>query len=315
MSDAAQFIEFVHELSRRTLVIVDEGYLEFTPVSRSEPWPALSAAVTGCRLQDVRKNLRARQPCHRLHAGARRTGQVREAARHRRLFGLNRLSLVAADASLKDTDYIPFVRAKVAAERDAWHQLFRKRKVRFGVTAALFSSPADHSKRLRPALAAQGIDIGRGLPAARHMGTNFDRPARGKCGCPAGRRGVAAGDVTIIAGEPAFGLSVRDQQWNGRVPQQGSRSHRRRSLLARSGVAVGADHDQVTAVTPGKASRMASATGAPLDWIRSTATFTPWRGKYGPINQALCRSGGHSCERPPGGRLRTARLQAAEERR
>jgi histidinol-phosphate aminotransferase len=31
VSDAAQFIDFVSELSKRTLVIVDEAYLEFTP--------------------------------------------------------------------------------------------------------------------------------------------------------------------------------------------------------------------------------------------------------------------------------------------
>src|SRR5215470_1684551 len=31
VSDAGQFIEFVHQLSKRTLVIVDEAYLEFTP--------------------------------------------------------------------------------------------------------------------------------------------------------------------------------------------------------------------------------------------------------------------------------------------
>jgi histidinol-phosphate aminotransferase len=31
VSEAAEFIDFVHRLSRRTLVIVDEAYLEFTP--------------------------------------------------------------------------------------------------------------------------------------------------------------------------------------------------------------------------------------------------------------------------------------------
>src|SRR5215470_9667296 len=31
VSEAASFIDFVHELSKRTLVIVDEAYLEFTP--------------------------------------------------------------------------------------------------------------------------------------------------------------------------------------------------------------------------------------------------------------------------------------------
>jgi hypothetical protein len=46
-------------------------------------------------------------------------------------FDLNWLSLVAARASLEDADYVTTVRTKVKAERDAWHELFRERRIRY----------------------------------------------------------------------------------------------------------------------------------------------------------------------------------------
>jgi histidinol-phosphate aminotransferase len=79
---------------------------------------------------------------------------------------LNRLSLVAVSASLKDAGYVASVRAKVATEREAWHDLFRKRKVRYTEAHGnfvFFDSGRPH-QAVAAALAAQGIDIGRAYP-------------------------------------------------------------------------------------------------------------------------------------------------------
>ena len=82
-------------------------------------------------------------------------------------FDVNRLSLVAANASLQDTGYIASVRAKVAAERDTWHELFRTRKVRFTDSHGnfvFFDSGRPHQE-IAAALAAQGIEVGRPYPS------------------------------------------------------------------------------------------------------------------------------------------------------
>jgi histidinol-phosphate aminotransferase len=62
---------------------------------------------------------------------------------------LNRLSLIAADASLEDTGYVASIRAKIKAEHDAWHELFREQKVRFTPWQGnfVFSGPTASSRR------------------------------------------------------------------------------------------------------------------------------------------------------------------------
>ncbi|MCA1454016.1 histidinol-phosphate aminotransferase family protein [Bradyrhizobium sp. BRP22] len=167
VSEPAHFIDFVHELSRRTLVIVDEAYLEFTPDFEKRTVArlvndgdqvavfrtfakiyGLASLAIGYTLApaELAKSLK------QLGIGA--------------FFGLNQLSLVAANASLQDPDYIPSVRAKVTAERDAWHELFRQRKVRFTESYGnfvFFDSGRPHQV-VASALAAQGIEIGRSFP-------------------------------------------------------------------------------------------------------------------------------------------------------
>jgi histidinol-phosphate aminotransferase len=73
---------------------------------------------------------------------------------------------VAAAASLTDTDYVASVRAKVAAERDAWHALFRERKVRFSNSVGnfVFFDAGRPQQVIASALAAQNIAIGRPQP-------------------------------------------------------------------------------------------------------------------------------------------------------
>ncbi|MBO4224702.1 histidinol-phosphate transaminase [Bradyrhizobium neotropicale] len=167
VSEAAQFIEFVHDLSKRTLVIVDEAYLEFTPDFEKR---TVAGLVRNGDQVAVFRTFAKIYGLASLAIGytlapaelAKSVKQLGIGA----FFGLNRLSLVAANASLKDTDYVPSVRAKVAVERDAWYELFRQRKVRFTESQGnfVFFNSGRPQQAIASALAAQGIDIGRSYP-------------------------------------------------------------------------------------------------------------------------------------------------------
>jgi histidinol-phosphate aminotransferase len=167
VSEATQFIDFVHELSKRTLVIVDEAYLEFAPDFEKR---TVAGLVRGGAEVAVFRTFSKIYGLASLIIGYM-LAPAELAASMKQLgvgafFDVNRLSLVAANASLKDAGYVASVRAKVAAERDAWHELFRKQKVRFTESQGnfvFFDSRRPH-RMIASALAAQGIEIGRGYP-------------------------------------------------------------------------------------------------------------------------------------------------------
>jgi histidinol-phosphate aminotransferase len=167
VSEAARFIDFVGELSKRTLVIVDEAYLEFT--EDFEKRTVAGLVRSGAQVA-VFRTFSKIYGLASLAIGY--TLAPSELAVSLKQFGmgafydLNRLSLIAANASLKDTGYVASVRTKVKAERDAWHDLFRNRKTRFTESYGnfvFFDSGRPH-QAVAEALAAQGIDIGRAYP-------------------------------------------------------------------------------------------------------------------------------------------------------
>lgn len=167
VSEAAPFIDFVHELSRQTLVIVDEAYLEFTPDFGQRTVAGLvrdGANVAVFRTFSKIYGLAG------LTIGYTLAPQELAAALKGigigAFFDLNRLSLVAANASLKDTGYVASVRAKVAAEREAWHDLFREKKVRFTESQGnfVFFDAGRPHQGVAAVLAAKGIEIGRPYP-------------------------------------------------------------------------------------------------------------------------------------------------------
>jgi histidinol-phosphate aminotransferase len=164
VSGASQFIEFVHELSKRALVIVDEAYLEFTPDFEKRTAAGLvraGAQVAVFRTFSKIYGLASLSIGYTV-APARLAASLKKFGIGA-FYNLNRLSLVAANASLKDPNYVTIVREKVAAERDAWHDLFRTLNIRFAKSRGnfvFFDSSRPHQV-MATALAQQGIDIAR----------------------------------------------------------------------------------------------------------------------------------------------------------
>ena len=167
VSEASQFIDFVHEFSKRALVIVDEAYLEFTPDFERRTVAGLvrnGAQVVVFRTFSKIYGLASLAIGYTL-APARLAASLKNFGIGA-FYDLNRLSLMAANASLKDPNYVAIVRENVAAERDAWHDLFRTLNIRFAESHGnfvFFNSGRPH-QAVAAALAAQGIDIGRAYP-------------------------------------------------------------------------------------------------------------------------------------------------------
>jgi histidinol-phosphate aminotransferase len=164
VSEAAEFIDFVHRLSRRTLVIVDEAYLEFMPDFDARTVVGLvrqGANVAVFRTFSKIYGLAS------LAIGYVLAPQELATALKRigigAFFDVNHLSLVAARASLEDADYVATVRTKVKAERDAWHKFFHEQKIPYANSQGnfvFFDSGRPH-RAVATTLAAQGIEIGR----------------------------------------------------------------------------------------------------------------------------------------------------------
>lgn len=167
VSDTATFLEFVREQSRRRLVIVDEAYLEFDPDFETRSAVNLVRGGTkvivfrtfskiyGLANLAIGYAIASEDLAERLH----RTGIGM-------FYSLNGLALIAAKASLEDKDYVPAVRAKVAAERDAWHAFLQKLKRPYAESHGsfiFFDSGRPH-QTVAAALAAKGIEIGRAFP-------------------------------------------------------------------------------------------------------------------------------------------------------
>jgi histidinol-phosphate aminotransferase len=168
MNETAQFIDCIRELSNRTLVIVDEAYLEFAPDFERRTAAGLvrnGANVAVFRTFSKIFGLASLAIGYTLMP-TDLAASVKQAGVGA-FFGLNRLSLVAANASLKDEGYVASMRAKISAERESWYELFRQRKLRFAESHGnfvFFDSGRPHHA-VAAALAEQGIDIGHGYPA------------------------------------------------------------------------------------------------------------------------------------------------------
>jgi histidinol-phosphate aminotransferase len=171
---------FVSEVASRTLVIVDEAYLEFTDefaarslVDRIRAGENVVVFRTFAKIY----GLAALQLGYAI-APARLADSLRKqglGAPH----SLNRLSVVAAAAALRDSAFIDDTRRKTAHERIRWHTALDDMKLRRSDSHGnfvFFESGYAHEE-LATAFLAQGIDIGRSFPP-------LDRWARISIGLP-----------------------------------------------------------------------------------------------------------------------------------
>ncbi|CAL78472.1 putative histidinol-phosphate aminotransferase (HisC-like) [Bradyrhizobium sp. ORS 278] len=166
-SDAAQFIAAVRALASRTLVIVDEAYLEFLPdFAERTVTPLLREGANVAVFRTFSKIYGLAGLAIGYTLAPKPLAAALKQMGIGAFFGLSRLSLVAATASLGDLDYVASVRGKVAAEREAWHALLRERKRRFSASRAnfVFFDCGRPHQEAAAALAARGISIGRAQP-------------------------------------------------------------------------------------------------------------------------------------------------------
>lgn len=163
---AAEFHAFLRETAKRTLVIVDEAYLEYSDdyAGRTAiPYTRAGENVLVFRTMAKVYGLAA------LPMGyAVAPLPVAELLRstgvgfHR---DLNRLAVVAAGAALRDQEQVARVRAIVTQERTAWSKELTSLGLRQTVSQAnfVYFDAGRAQTEVAQAMAREGIDVGRGF--------------------------------------------------------------------------------------------------------------------------------------------------------
>lgn len=167
VSDAAAFHDFLRTVSRRTLVIVDEAYLEFSDDHAGR------TAVAHTRAGENVLVYRTFAKAYGLAALPLGYAVApRDVADFLRKQGLghprdqNRLALTAAVASLRDPGYLDRVRQAVTQERDRWHRVLGELGLRHTQSQGnfvYFDAGRPHAE-VAAALQDAGILIGRAFP-------------------------------------------------------------------------------------------------------------------------------------------------------
>ena len=164
VSDAATFTSFVREMSKRTLVIVDEAYLEFEPDFDQR---SVVGETRAGRNVVVFRTFGKIYGLAGLSVGYAIAPKPLAAALKASKIGtpdtLTRPALVAAAASLRDPDYVVSTRIKVVAERSKWNDLVDGLGLRRSDSRGnfvFFQTGRPHGD-VTQALSAKGIEIGR----------------------------------------------------------------------------------------------------------------------------------------------------------
>jgi len=162
--DKQLFHDFVKRVSKRTLVIVDEAYLEYTDDFAGR------TAVNNVREGDQVIVFRTFAKAYGL-AGlsigyAIAPTDLAHSLKAQGLgdtHALNRLSIVAAEAALKDQENIQYVNKVVAAERDKWNVFLDKSGLQHTASNAnfVFFDTKVPYEEVRKKLEEAGILIGR----------------------------------------------------------------------------------------------------------------------------------------------------------
>lgn len=166
-SEVASFHAFLHEVSQRATVIVDEAYLEYT-----SDFAARSAVAHVREGADVIV-FRTFAKIYGL-AGLpigyalvpREVGKALRAQGLGDAESLGRLNMAAASAALADTAHVARVRYAVAAERAKWHDVLDELHLRRTPSRAnfiFFDARFPHDE-ITAAFAAHGVETARAFP-------------------------------------------------------------------------------------------------------------------------------------------------------
>ncbi|CAN5305267.1 histidinol-phosphate transaminase [soil metagenome] len=167
VSDKAAFHSFLRGSSRRTLVVVDEAYLEYADDYAGRtvaPLVAEGLNIVVFRTFAKVHGLAGLQLGYALAPAALATTLKAKGvgAPH----SLDRLALAAGRAALADQEHVRRVAAAVARERTLWNADLDSLGWRHSASQAnfVFFQAGRSQIEIAQALAAQGIDIGRGFP-------------------------------------------------------------------------------------------------------------------------------------------------------
>jgi histidinol-phosphate aminotransferase len=189
VSDTSVFHEFVSEMARRTLVIVDEAYLEFLDDF------AARSSVSHARAGENVAVFRTLSKIHGLAAlpfgYAVLPRRLAEELRRRGVGNarsLDRLAVAAASASLRDTSFVASVRGKVAVERARWSATLDALGIR-GETSCSLRRGAPTPRSLPPcvrvawtsAVRSRHSTSGRGFQSVSPTKTHTRRPRSATC--------------------------------------------------------------------------------------------------------------------------------------
>lgn len=164
LSDKKVFHDFLTRVSKRTLVIVDEAYLEYADDFSGR------TAVNNLKEGDTVIVFRTLSKAYGL-AGlsfgyavtSKALAQDFIAGGWTDINALNRLTLAAAEAALKDQGHISWVNEQVTRERNQWHAFLDESGLRHTVSMAnfvYFDAGMPHAE-VQSRLKSAGIIIGR----------------------------------------------------------------------------------------------------------------------------------------------------------
>jgi histidinol-phosphate aminotransferase len=169
VSEKGALDAFIRDVSPRTLVLVDEAYLDFLDdfVDRTAArFIRQGANVVVFRTFGKMYGLAGLSMGYAivpkpLAASLTANGLGSP-------FEVNCLAVAAAAASLTDTQYVIATRNLVAREREKWHQLFERLKLRYAVSRGnfvFFETGRPHAE-FAAAMLRKGVDVGRVFPPA-----------------------------------------------------------------------------------------------------------------------------------------------------
>jgi histidinol-phosphate aminotransferase len=169
VSDKAALDAFIRDLSPRTLVMVDEAYLDFLDDYQDR---------TAARFIRQGANVVVFRTFGKMYglAGLNIGYAIAPKALAKSLaanglgspFEVNNLAVAAASASMTDTQYVAAMRERTAQEREKWHALLDRLGVRHAAARAgfLFFETGRPHAEFAAAMLKKGVDVGRVFPPA-----------------------------------------------------------------------------------------------------------------------------------------------------